>query len=204
MLTNTVGIKVFILIFTVLTAGGVVIAKRLPLERSTAARPLTVVCAGGRILPINEGLIDQFLKPLGRPSWDAIDGWIERYNAQRIEDEYFIVKGEGKANYWGLGVSLDLAVMFTPREGKGETSADLRLAGSGFRQFLGGHQPKDRFIYFLVQPDSLDAFAAARAVAVEMNFATGWSPQRDKEPVGFCITRGCGGRIATIQTGGGG
>ncbi|MCI0356161.1 MAG: hypothetical protein L0099_14150, partial [Acidobacteria bacterium] len=145
----------------------------------------------GRVLPVNRDLIDQFLKPLGQPgSYGAVDRWVKKYNERQIEDEHFVVKGEGSAFYGFLTVSLNLAVTFTPREGKGETPAEARQAGSRFRQFLKGYQPKDRFIHFTVQPDSLDAFMAARAVAAEMGFGVGWMPLPDKEPLGFSVSGG--------------
>lgn len=60
MLTNTVGIVVFILIFTVLTAGGVVIAKRLPMEHPTEAEPAWFVCRNGRVFPMRHDLMERF------------------------------------------------------------------------------------------------------------------------------------------------
>ena len=67
MLTNTVGISVFILIFTVLTAGGAIIAKRFPMEHSTKKSDVTYICWGDRLYPLPDELIEQFLKPLGEP-----------------------------------------------------------------------------------------------------------------------------------------
>lgn len=204
MLTNTVGIMVFILIFTVLTAGGVVVAKRLPLEHATQAKPVYCLCAGGRLIPMTQSaLIDQFVDPLGRPtSYYAVDGWVKKFNAQRIEHEDFIVTGEGKANFVDLGfyksASMSLAVIFTPREGRGETIAELRLETARFRQVLSQHDNRERFIYFLVRPDSLEVFDAARAIAIdEKQFTTGWGPLDIKDPVRFSISGG--GRSATVQ-----
>lgn len=195
MLTNTVGIVLFILIFTVLTTGGVVVAKRLPMERSTEAKPLNFLCTDGRLLPLNDGLIDQFLEPLGKATYYLADAWITNFNARHVEDEYFLVKGDGKAHHlesaFQRSVLFDLLVDFMPRPGKGETIVDFRRSDSRFRQILKQHQPKDRFVHFFVRPDSLAVFEAARSVAVEeKNFGTGWMPLATNAPVGFTLNGG--------------
>jgi hypothetical protein len=205
MLTNTVGVMVFILIFTVLTAGGVVIAKRLPLERKLEARPLHFVCAGGRLLPLDSGkLIDEFVDPLGRPgSFYAVEGWLKKFNGRRTEDEYFTVTGKGESHYTDLdifgsrSVSLTLTVICAPKDGRGETLAELKLEASRLRQILKNHQPTQRFAHFLVRPDGLEAFAAAREVAAGLGFSTGWAPLDADDPVRFSISGG--GRSAMAQ-----
>jgi hypothetical protein len=206
MLTNTVGIMVFILIFTVLTAGGVVVVKRLPMEQRTEARPLHFLCTKGRILPLNLGpMTNQFLEPLGKPgSYDAVAGWIKKFNARQVEDEFFVAKGEGEAhysdNYFSRSVELELAVAFTPRDGQGETIEEMKKPNSRFRQTLQSNQPKDRFAYFIVQSDSLDLFAQARSVAIrELGFGYGWMPLKAGEPVRVALTGTSGGYTPTTQ-----
>jgi hypothetical protein len=201
MLTNTVGIVVFILIFTVLTAGGVVLAKRLPLERQTNAKPLHFFCAGNRVLPLRvDKLSDDFLDPLGRPtSFYAVDGWVRKVEARKIEDEYFVVTGKANTFYSSLGfgrsVSISLSLACEPKVGQGETAAELKQAGSRFRQMLTAAQTSGQFIHFFVRPDSLDVFESARNVATEINLGTGWRPMELDKPVRF----GQSGRSAMEQ-----
>jgi hypothetical protein len=204
MLTNTVGVTVFILIFTVLTAGGVVIAKRLPLEHATDASPIHFLCAGNRVLPLESSrLIREFIDPIGRPgSYYAVAGWLKKFNARRIEDEYFVATGDGDARYLDLGpfyrsATLDLTVVCTPREGAGEDLAALKQESSRLRQMLRERQPRDHFAHFFVWPDSLEVFAAARALAEEMKYATGWSPREGGDALRFTLTGG--GREAKQQ-----
>jgi hypothetical protein len=56
-----------------LTTGGVVLAKRLPMERSAEKKTLMVVCAGGQIFPKAEDLEDRLLKPPGEPTQWSIN-----------------------------------------------------------------------------------------------------------------------------------
>jgi hypothetical protein len=196
MLTNTVGVMLFIMIFTVLTAGGAVVARRLPMEHDTNAKPLFFVCVRDRLLPVPDAIGAKFLEPLGKPkSYDEVGAWVQRYNARRIEDEYFVITGKGDARYMDLGVqkqaSLDLSIWLTPKEGAGATVADLQDADARFRQILREYQPKDHFVYFLVYPDSLTIFEKAREAAIQMNFGTGWDPRGHDDRVSFCLTGDC-------------
>jgi len=182
MLTNTVGVMIFILIFTVLSAAAAFILKRLPMERKSDATALFVVCLGDQLFPMDEKLDKQFIEPLGvLNSYGNIDVWLKRFNKRQVEDEYFTVKGEGNVYYFDLFFSrsaqLSLRLLFTPREGKGETKDSLRLSGNRFRKILSEKSPTDFFVYFIVYPDSLDAFATARTLVTGMNFETGWTPR---------------------------
>jgi hypothetical protein len=198
MLTNTVGITVFILIFTVLTAGGVVMVKRLPLEHTTEAEPLHFVCTGGRVLPLDaENLGVRFMDPLGKPKGGyEFQAWTNKFNAQRIEDDFFVVTGDAQYIDLGFYRTIYPVIVFTPREGTGDTANDLRAAASSFRKVLKENQPTNRFVNFLVRPDGVDIFLAARSVAIdEMNYSTGWSPLPQDKPIRF----GSGGRASKPQ-----
>jgi hypothetical protein len=204
MLTNTVGITLFILIFTVLTTGGVVIAKRLPMEQKTQAEPLHFVCVNNRLLPLDfEGLAKKFVEPLGEPTYKDFGEWVRKYNTRQIEDEYFVVRGKGEVHYTeedGRKRAIPrLSVKFTPRDGQGETIMDLQESNARFRQLLRAYTPKKYFVYFDVYPDSLDIFEAARKVAVESHFSTGWEPQGLGETIGFCLGKSCGGHTPVKQ-----
>lgn len=201
MLTNTVGIVVFILIFTVLTAGGVVLAKRLPLERKTDAKPLHVFCAGNRVLPLPvDELFDEFFDPLGRPrGYFGVPDWVRKVETRKLENEYFEVTGDAQPSYhelaFGYSVSIRLTLVCLPKAGTGESAAELTRPASRLRQRLAAAQASGRFVHFFVRPDSLEAFEAARAVATEMNFGTGWRPVELDKPVRF----GQSGRSAMEQ-----
>lgn len=175
LLSNTVGAVVFILIFTVLAAGGVVILKRLPLEHSTKAKPLNFYCVNGRIIPLdNSGLSKKLNEKWGRPySIFAVRSWFNSFNNLEVEDEYFIARGESKM----ISGTPDLSILFIPKEGKGETKEELGREDSEFRKLLAEKNSEDYFVHFLVKPDSLDIFYKAREIASEkMKYGSGWSP----------------------------
>jgi hypothetical protein len=197
LLTNTVGITIFIMIFTVLTAGGAVVAKRLPLERSTEAASTTFLCSGNRIWVMDENRwISDFEGPLGRPAgFYDVPAWIERFNERRLESDNFIVTGDGDTSYstvgFGRSVSMSLVVVFTPKPDRGETVESLDSAQSAFRRFLSSSSPRSHFAYFIVRPDSLEIFDAARRVASSLGFESGWSPNTTEDgTVRFSLSGG--------------
>lgn len=203
MLSNTVGVMVFVLIFAVLTAGGVLVPIRLPVERQTDAKMLAFVCVEDRVLPLHDmdALLRSFVKPLGTPAFRTVDTWVKRFNSRRIDGEYFLMTGEGEAQryetFFSTQVSLDLTVAFAPRGGRGESSRELERPQSTFREIMRKYKPADRFIYFIVHPDGMRVFKAARMTAAEAGFSTGWGPWEAGKPVKVSLTGN--GRTPAVQ-----
>jgi len=178
MLSNTVGVMVFIFIFTVVAAGGALVLKTLPLERSPDRPFEIVVCSGERVLPLDrEALLSELLQPLGEPTPDTMGQWLEQLLQRRLEREDVEVSEE-------IGPG-GLVFILKPHSARGETAKALQRPRSRFRAFLGRFAPKERFVYFIVYPDGLHAFKEARSVALETGFATGWMPMKANEPIRF-------------------
>lgn len=195
MLTNTVGIVLFILVFTVLTTGGVVLAKRLPMEQSTEKKPLMVVCAGGQVFPKAEDLEDRFFKPLGQPTQWSINSWLEGLKKHKLEDKYFVLTGEASDGILGM---VNATLICTPQANRGEAVTRLPHQDSDYQRLLREHSPEKWFVYYLVRPDSMEAFAVARNLAMQQfGYSVGWNPLGPRDPVRFSLTGG--GRTPGIQ-----
>jgi hypothetical protein len=197
MLTNTVGIMLFILAFTVLASGGALVAKRLPCEKETEADPIHFVCANQRILPLNLDLTDQFIDPLGKPTSENAESWVRDFNARKLSDEYFDLTGEGEVRHsslfaFGRGV-FDLSVYFHPKPGKGETKSQITNLVSTFSTILQTNRASGKYAFFFVYPDSIESFYAARSVVVErFQMQSGWTPMTAGKALGVSLT-GSGG-----------
>lgn len=194
LLSNTVGALVFIMIFTVMAASGVVVLKRLPLEHSTSAKPANFLCEKDRIFPLNtEELSLTLNKKWGSPrSLFDVYLWIARYDGLEAEDEHFIARGESRVTYSTYSIS----TLFTPKPGGGYTKEEIHIRDSAFRRRLAALDGKSRFVHFLVRPDGLDSFFTARKIAAEeMGFGTGWMPLDTSQPLRFVSE----GRAATQQ-----
>ena len=98
MVTNTVGIMLFILIFVSLSAGGVVVAKHLPREKHTDARVVWMLCSGGRMVQFDAATLGkQLAQPLGAPSFETAEEWARMYSTRTLETDSLDVSGRAEA-----------------------------------------------------------------------------------------------------------
>jgi len=182
LLSNTVGALVFIMIFTVMAASGVVVLKRLPLEHKTESKPINFLCEKDRIVPLdNAGLDSRLRAKWGRPSslFD-IYSWIARYDGLEVEDEHFVARGESTIS------PLSISILFTPKRDGGYAVSQIQLSDSKYRNLLKRVKAESEFVHFLVRPDGIDSFLSARKIAAdEMGFSTGWMPLAEDSPIRF-------------------
>jgi hypothetical protein len=188
MLTNTVGVMVFILIFTVLTAGGAIIPKRMPMERGTSKERKVFVCAGGRILALDtRKLIKSFVEPLGEPEVMTTRDWVQKYESRKIDSADYTVTGKAATVDTALDASrvvlLQAAVKLQPLPGRGDPPQTLASETSTFHRTLAQTSPDESFVFFLVFPDSIAAHRTAREAVVAAGYQTGWSPMSPAEGV---------------------
>jgi hypothetical protein len=189
MLTNTVGVALFILVFTVLTVGGAIIPKRLPIEKPTKATPVPFLCAFGRISALNvDDLAEQFLKPLGTNVTPSnADDWVRKFNSHKLETDAFVVTGEAQSFVFAI----QAVVLMRPKAGGGEAVSTLNAPDSPFRSQLSHTNPGLNYLNFVVYPDGITAFRAARDLAAAGGFGTGLVLYGAGEPIRICVA-GCG------------
>ena len=194
LLSNTVGALVFIMIFTVMAASGVVVLKRLPLEHSSKAEPKNFLCEKDRLIALDDVELNARLnRRWGRPySIFDIYSWIARFDGIEVEDEHFIARGESVVTQRSYGLS----VLFTPKPNGGFKTEVIDQSDSPYRQRLSSFNPKTHFVHFFVRPDAIDTFLLARRIAAdELGFGTGWMPLEPDQEIRF-VSRG---RTATEQ-----
>jgi hypothetical protein len=147
MVTNTVGIMLFILIFVSLSAGGTVIAKHLPHEHRTKAKVLWLFCSQGRVIQF-----DPF----------------KLYDAHVSQTEAFSLSTQTTTD------SKLLFVRLKPNHGDDEPA--IKVHDSAFQTLLRKKNGADSFLFFFVTPDSIALFREARDEATHAGFGVGWSP----------------------------
>lgn len=182
LLSNIVGALVFIMIFTVIAASGVVVLKRLPLEHDTESKPINFLCEKDRIIPLDNSGLDSRLKAKwGRPhSLFDVYSWVARYNGLEVEDEHVVARGESTIS------PLSLSILFTPKREGGYAVSQIQLPDSKYRSLLKRVKSESDFVHFLVRPDAIDTFTTARKIAAEeMGFSTGWIPLAEDSPIRF-------------------
>jgi hypothetical protein len=93
---------------------------------------------------------------------------------------------------------MNATLVCSPRPNRGEVIAKLARQDSDYQRLLREHSAEKWFVYYLVRPDSLEAFAAARNLAIQQfGFSAGWNPLGLRDPVRFSLTGG--GRAPGIQ-----
>jgi hypothetical protein len=193
MLTNTVGIMLFILIFASLSAGGAVISKRLPREKPTSASAVWMYCSGGRMVHFEPNpLSERMMKNVGKPTFSTATEWARKFSAQTIETDQLQVSGEAKAEFQGgffqQSVHFDVSIAIRRRENQGDDQAAVMNPDSAFNRLLALKDTKGNFFFFDVDPDSIPLFRAARDKAVKAGFNVGWSPVEKGEPARIGLT----------------
>ncbi|ERN43158.1 hypothetical protein KR51_00000500 [Rubidibacter lacunae KORDI 51-2] len=77
----------------------------------------------------------------------------------------------------------------------GESSGDLARPGSEFRQLLASLNPRGDYLAFVVRPDSFEVFRKARQIAQAEGFEVGWEPFPSERSLAF----GSSGRSIGVQ-----
>jgi len=181
-MTNTVGVLIFVLLFVTLAAADATVLVRTPLRSETEKRPVYFEASGGRVIHVEliEGnaQVDAFFEGLPRITW---------YNLSYVLDRMRTFHGETR-NYevdlTGSFMSGDIGVRWRARAESGETAREVRNSASTYQRVLRSLDPDTAYLAFIVRPDGLDAFRTAREVASRRRIASGWEPfERDVDLV---------------------
>jgi hypothetical protein len=205
MLTNTVGIMVFILIFTVLTAGGAMVAKRLPMEREARVEGARYyVCQGNRLYPLRAETVSQCISQAnsvimqrGKPkSRSDLAATARAVGNPTCQDEFVRVGLTPFLNEDGSSVWIDLGFEIWPKEMAGLSLSDLGNSGSFFFNDLQQLSPTNNVLLFRVKPDSVGVFIHARDLAAQHKFPYNWQTESADKPVIFTLGKRGGGAEA--------
>jgi hypothetical protein len=202
MLTNTLGIVIFIMIFTVLAAGGATMLKRLPMEHRTAAHPLHFACSAGRVYHVDTQLVDKLLEGVAPvKSIAEFEAWskpLDGRSAAGRDVSATLHAGLEQLKSGHLILRRARAVVeFRLVQGAGEPAAAAAAPGSRFSAALAAHDLSKTFVHFFVMPDGIEAYKLARDAAVQRGFQTGWIPHTN--PAGIDFTLLGSGRSPTAQ-----
>ena len=164
MLTNTLGITLFILIFTVLSTASSTSERSFPLEHASKKKPLMVLCAFNKIYAADIGAVAQelFLGPNNKQSLNIAD--LQR----KIETPDFVF--EGKVS---LSPQFRFLVVITPQASGGQAAGDSMGNEGRFARLLSTTDASERFLFFMVAPDSIGAFLRARDASAKRGFENG-------------------------------
>ncbi|WP_013322208.1 hypothetical protein [Gloeothece verrucosa] len=211
-LTNTVGVLMFISLFITLVSvqGGKII--HTPLVAKTNKKPHFFEVNKNRVIFIDDeevqhqlGLLTKSLPSCPHPKLpDTSDASAYQTYTERLQDyEQCKLKSVEKIKNFQVTTNsynvrlYDLnALLYEPLNEKvGETVEQFTEPNSEFESVLQKLNPKQDYLAFIVRQDSFSAFRLAREKAIKKGFDVGWEPHNSDNPIVF----GSKGREIGVQ-----
>ncbi|WP_448532914.1 hypothetical protein [Parathermosynechococcus lividus] len=196
-LTNTVGVMIFVCLFASLTAAVSPALVRTPIARETRKQGYFFECRENRAIPLDEddasAAIQQFFRRVNDNPFVDPQHLQQQFRDFSHNTRYYTVR-LSLVNFGGQPI---IQTLFQPRDRLGgESVASLDTSTSTFHQTLRRLSPSRHSLIFFVRPDSFDCFRAARAIAWRNGFDVGWEPMTEDRAIIFVSG---GGRRVTVQ-----
>ncbi len=211
-LTNTVGVLMFISLFITVVAVESSTIVTTPLVSNPQKKPRFFEVRNNKISYINDEEIDRqiaiLMKKLPECSFPEVpsnlDSYTYQYYLDRIKEyescrvqtiqSFRGFKGETK-HYKVKFYDLD-ALLYEPLTPEtGESYKTISQTDSDFNQTLEKFDPNTDYLAFIVRPDSFSAFRVARKQAWKAGYNVGWEPLKQDTPIVF----GSNGRTVGVQ-----
>ncbi|MGK7934472.1 MAG: hypothetical protein AB4206_01475 [Xenococcaceae cyanobacterium] len=213
-LTNTVGVLMFISLFVTLIASEADSIVQTPLSSETEKVPRFFEIRDNKIAYIDDEKVGKDIEEITgnlpachRPETPDRPDLFDRQNyvghlrdyrsclrsrAQRIanfqtQTEHYNVRMINASTF---------SLIYEPiTDNEGESKEELVLPQSSYLQVLEKLDPKKDYLAFIVRPDSFSSFRVAREEAWAKGFDVGWEPHKTERPIIF----GSGGRAIGVQ-----
>ncbi len=217
-LTNTVGVLMFISLFVTLIATGsspkTKITIQTPLSSPTDKESLWFEIKNNQVSHLNlrqvreqELELSANLPNCNRPSRSNSSDYSTRQN--NYQSCLLSILGRqsnfraSTKNYEVTTVDNGVSLLFEPLSDEiGEPIDRLTTANSQFQQVLSQFNPNKDYLVFIVRPDSFEAFRAARKQAWDAGYEVGWEPHPQDSPIKIRTILGSelpGGRSIGVQ-----
>lgn len=173
-ITNVLGILIFLGVMFSLTSSGAKFIVRTPRVQDTKRKPVFFECRKGQLFFVDkDGIwsdLDRKVTRLLKYDPDMALGEISsRLAGEQIGNPYYLLD-QNKFFEENL-------ISLMPREGvKGETIKDLQKPDSTFHEIIQNLHAGEDFVYFFVKPDSFEIFRIARSYVWDKDFHVGWHP----------------------------
>lgn len=211
-LTNTVGVLMFISLFITVVAVESSTIVTTPLVSNTEKKPRFFEVRNNKISYINDEEIDRQIASLMQNLPECtlpdvpnnFDAYMYQYYLNRIQEyqacrsqtiqSFQNFKGQTD-HYYVTFYDLD-ALLYEPiTPDTGESYQTIAQPDSAFNQTIEKFDPNQDYLAFIVRPDSFSAFRAARKQAWKAGYNVGWEPLKQDTPIVF----GSNGRSVGVQ-----
>ena len=210
-LTNTVGVLMFISLFVTLIAVEADSIVQTPLASKTEKTPRFFEIRDNKITYIDDEKVGAEIEQLigNLPSCNqpqfSVDGNSQEYIRELGNYRSCIQSRSGRLVNFQTQTDFYTVTMRNPStfsllyepipNQEGENKDQIVTKESVFNQVLAKLNPKEDYVAFIVRPDSFSAFRAARQQAWDKGFEAGWEPHKKELPITF----GSGGRSIGVQ-----
>nr|VFJ88014.1 MAG: hypothetical protein BECKH772A_GA0070896_1000622 [Candidatus Kentron sp. H]VFJ89985.1 MAG: hypothetical protein BECKH772B_GA0070898_1000722 [Candidatus Kentron sp. H]VFJ96367.1 MAG: hypothetical protein BECKH772C_GA0070978_1000622 [Candidatus Kentron sp. H] len=202
--SNVVGVLVLITIVVVINAQGIQISLGTPAlqDPPRGAERFIFECQNSRVVPLDAQAAHEELIALTKEKSPVTAIAIALGKADSDDIASFLEENDIGGKYYRMtmedGLLGDSVTVFTLRDASlGEDERALAREGSVFLTKLKekGFDPKERWLYFIVRPDSFQVFRAARKIAREQGFSVGWNPIGNDAKLQFASGGGMGSKV---------
>jgi len=184
-LTCTVGIMLFVVIFTLLESGGATFEMNLPMLKKPPQnlRGEMFVCSGGEIkyFPgLNQAVSNSVFKVMDgkKITYDNLPKIIDLANRMKYKDKYFSYEFECVEEPYGFMGTTRLIKVIVKNINtiKANDSKTINTKNSYFVDDIKSINRDNSWVLFLVDNESLEVFKKARKIASEKGLKIGWEP----------------------------
>jgi len=185
-LTCTVGVMLFVVIFTVMEARSVSYKLVTPIQSAeipTSKSRLLLICKDGKIKPMNLNNAYENLK-MNSITYDNMPQIIQEANKNGSDDAYFDFKYElvEKRTYWA-DERWPIIHIYEKKQG-GDDKISIKEEESNIRKMINALNPDLSWIAFAICDEaSIEVFREARDIANAKGISNGWDPYKISFPI---------------------
>ena len=213
-LTNTVGVLMFISLFVTLIAVEADSIIETPLASETKKTPRFFEIRDNKLTYVDDEKVGNEIEKLignlpfcNKPDFSVEDNLQGSQEYIRRMDNYRscvqsrsgrLVNFKTQTDYYNVTMinAATFSLLYEPILTKeGEDKDQIELQNSVFNEVLAKLNPNKDYLAFIVRPNSFSTFRAARKQAWAQGFEVGWEPHKTELPITF----GSGGRAIGVQ-----
>lgn len=187
--TNAVGIMLFVVIFAVIEARSTTVTRFTPLLSKPKAHQdrIFYLCSEGRLRRFDwDGVVETVAGMAKGLTYSTVPKLVTSFNKKDIRDAHFSYRLEQRDEE-GFETTRKIFLVAYALNSRTSLEQDLRT----FEAELNALDDDRDWLSFLVSDSSIETFLDARELAAARGFAVGWDPATIEFPLRQCIL-GCG------------
>lgn len=203
-LTNTVGVLMFVGLFVSVVAVQSATIVRTPLVSDSDKVPEFFEVRGNKVTPLEQATVNREFSNFSNSlpacyepeipinldiySYQYYQQQLQEYRSCNLNKIAQIRNFRLQTSHYEVRVNLDssLGLRYEPlRTDSGESPQELSQVSSEFHSLLKTLNPQTDYLAFIVRPDSFAAFRRAREIAWQKGFDVGWEPMQQDIPIEF-------------------